>query len=204
MTDLSHGRIADAAAVWLSKPFSSLVVQELSTTSWPGYGRRKFVLDVVGVTPNAGFIKIVECKSSRADFLRGREKLEIYKEFCHQLYVAAPRGMVAKDELPAGVGLLEVSDRGAARRKHPAQYGRTMATPGNYTLILERVLQKLVVTQWRPSYAGRRPGTEDQHFPGDGCGESAAPLIRSHLKHQDDLYELSWQDWLSDMEREVV
>lgn len=33
---LSHGQIADAAAVWLSKPFSSLVVQELSTTSWGG------------------------------------------------------------------------------------------------------------------------------------------------------------------------
>jgi hypothetical protein len=146
---LSHQRIADSAAVWLSKPFSSLVVQELATTSWPGYGRRKFILDVVGVTPNAGFIKIVECKSSRSDFLRGREKLEIYKEFCHQLYVAAPRGLVSKDELPEGVGLLEVGERGRARLKHWPQYGRSMDTPGNYTLILERILQKLVVTQWR-------------------------------------------------------
>ena len=143
MTELTHQRIADSASTWLSKPFASLVVQELSTTSWASHYAPQYRMDVVGVIPNASTCVVVECKASRADFQKGRDKLEVYKDFCHTLYIAAPRGMIKVDELPEGVGLLEVGPRGGARRKRLPT--RRQVGSSQYTLMLERVLQKIIV-----------------------------------------------------------
>ncbi len=198
MSDLSHQQVEDAASVWLSKPFSSLVVQELSTESWGWIGRPKFILDVVGVTPNAQKIKIVECKTSRSDFKSGFEKLEIYQTFCHHLFVAAPTGMIQPEELPEGVGLLSVSQRGAARLKRWARPNQV--DPAKYSLILERVLQKIIVRRSQSPWGIKRVGTEDKHWPGDGC-EKHPTEIQGHLKHQDHLYQLAWREWLEEVEQ---
>lgn len=53
-------------------------------------------------------ITAYEIKISRNDFLRD-EKWQKYLELCHSLYFVAPKGVVDKFELPAEVGLLEVS-----------------------------------------------------------------------------------------------
>jgi hypothetical protein len=47
-----------------------------------------------------------EIKVDRADWRRD-DKLHNYMALCHLLYVAAPKGVVPVDELPAGVGLIE-------------------------------------------------------------------------------------------------
>ena len=143
MTELTHQRIADSAATWLLKPFASLVVQELSTTPWASHYNPQYRMDVVGVIPNAHTCIVIECKASHADFQRGQDKLEVYKDFCHTLYIAAPRGMIKVDELPKGVGLLEVGPRGGARIKRRST--RRQINPSTYTLMLERVLQKIIV-----------------------------------------------------------
>lgn len=60
-------------------------------------------------------IRIYEVKESRADFLSDvrRGKYEGYLSFCHQLYFAVPKGLIKKEEVPAGCGLITFSaDKG--------------------------------------------------------------------------------------------
>lgn len=56
-----------------------------------------------------------EIKVSRSDWVRD-QKYELYREACHLFYVVAPKGIVAKSELPAGVGLLEPVGEGTGAR----------------------------------------------------------------------------------------
>jgi len=143
---LSHWKVADAAASWLAKPFSSLVVQELSTVSYSSRSRGQFRMDVVGVVPNGRRITIVECKAQRSDWLANRGKLEEYRSYCHLLFVAAPKGIVKPEELPPGVGLLTVYESGASARC--VKWSRlNEMTDEMYRLMLERVVQKLIVTR---------------------------------------------------------
>lgn len=65
--------------------------------------------DVVTMTKSYNMrIRIYEVKSTRADFLSdvGRGKYEGYFKFCHQLFFATPKGLVKKDEIPQGCGLI--------------------------------------------------------------------------------------------------
>jgi hypothetical protein len=151
-------QITAAAVTWLSKPFSVMVVTELTERSY--WSDR---LDVVAVMPNTKHIVVVEVKASRADFLRGRDKVEKrgktqfekYLAFCNQLYIAAPKGMVEKSEVPAGIGLINVYESGKARLSKRA--ARRDVEPTTYLMVLERVMQKLIVeghrwsqeTTWR-------------------------------------------------------
>lgn len=56
-----------------------------------------------------------EIKVSRSDWRRD-EKLQDYFTLCHLLYVVAPKGVIPPDEIPAGVGLLELSGVGDGAR----------------------------------------------------------------------------------------
>ena len=175
MAELTHQRIADAATTWLSKPFARLVVQELSTISWASHFNPQHRMDVVAVIPNAKRVIVIECKASQADFKRGFEKLGVYRDYCHQLYIAAPRGMItSREELPKGVGLLEVG-RSARRKYAPAT--RDMDSTC-YSLMLERVLQKIIVLR----------------------GQGPAWAITRYLQQQRDEQELAFQDWLRENE----
>ena len=53
-------------------------------------------------------IVIYEVKVSRGDFLRdvGRGKYERYLPYCHQLYFAAPAGVLRAKDMPEGMGLI--------------------------------------------------------------------------------------------------
>lgn len=59
-----------------------------------------------------------EIKVSRSDWMRD-QKWESYRGLVHELYLVAPKGLIQVDELPAGVGLIEVvgSKRLVTRRK---------------------------------------------------------------------------------------
>lgn len=63
-----------------------------------------------------------EVKVSRADWRRD-EKLSRYYPLCNLLYVVAPKGIVPREELPKGVGLLEpVGDAGRLITRHKAAW----------------------------------------------------------------------------------
>lgn len=57
---------------------------------------------------------IWEVKRTRSDFLADvrSAKYERYRPFCHQLYFAAPAGMLSKAEVPEGCGLVVRSAKG--------------------------------------------------------------------------------------------
>lgn len=141
-TKLSTFTLTNAAAAWVSKPFSKMVVTELSSNAWSGWR-----FDVVAITPNAKFIQMIEVKKTRADFLRGKKEgqFERYMPYCHQFFIAAPAGMIDKTELPPGVGLVEIWESGTTRIKKRA--ARRDIEGDNYRLMVDRMLQKLIIRE---------------------------------------------------------
>lgn len=83
----------------------AVVVPECKTG--PSQGVRHFKLDawVLLKTWPARAIGY-EIKVDRSDWLSDK-KFEQYRQYCHALIVVAPKGVVRKEELPHGVGLLE-------------------------------------------------------------------------------------------------
>lgn len=65
----------------------------------------------------------IEVKVSRGDFWRevkNPEKAEEIAQYCHQWSIAAPKGVVPIEEVPAGWGLFEVHDNGKVRTRRTA------------------------------------------------------------------------------------
>lgn len=62
--------------------------------------------DIIGINRNKREIRIIEVKSSRQDFTSDK-KWEKYLPYCTHFAFAAPKGVIYKDELPDGVGLIE-------------------------------------------------------------------------------------------------
>jgi hypothetical protein len=56
-----------------------------------------------------------EVKVSRSDWTRD-QKFEEYRACCHLFFIVAPKGIVDRAELPAGVGLLEPIGEGTGQR----------------------------------------------------------------------------------------
>lgn len=68
--------------------------------------------DVIGFL-HGGFTTLIECKSSRADFLVDKKKLFRKRPetgMGHKRYFAAPMGLLDSAEMPDGWGLLEVGE----------------------------------------------------------------------------------------------
>lgn len=59
-------------------------------------------------------IRGYEVKISRSDFLSdvGSQKWRKYLAVCHQVYFAAPSGLLKKNEIPHGAGLITLGDKG--------------------------------------------------------------------------------------------
>jgi hypothetical protein len=71
---------------------------------------------------------LIECKVSRADFLADRDKpwrLDPQTGVGGERYYLAPRGLIRKEELPRGWGLLEVRGREVECVKPAAENLRT-------------------------------------------------------------------------------
>ena len=66
-----------------------------------------------------------EIKVSRSDFLsdlQDEDKHGPALALCHDFYWIAPKGMIHPDEIPAGMGLMEVDDKGRTRIKVKSDY----------------------------------------------------------------------------------
>lgn len=72
--------------------------------------------DVIEIKPSYTrfCVTIYEVKVSRGDFLNDirTEKYKGYLEHCHRFYFAVPAGMISKDEVPIGAGLIVRGERG--------------------------------------------------------------------------------------------
>lgn len=111
----THKALVRRLARWLKGSRQMpVVICELTT-------RNSETPDVIGWKGAAESI-LVECKTSRADFLADGQKWfrrraeEGMGDF---RYVAAPRGLLREAEMPEGWGLLEVWDRCVRETKAP-------------------------------------------------------------------------------------
>ncbi|MBB3017663.1 hypothetical protein FHR70_000703 [Microvirga lupini] len=79
---------------------------------------------------------VVECKTSRADFLADRKKAHRTTGGCgNWRYFMAPEGLISPDELPPGWGLLTVNSRGHVK----AVAGPAAHYGGRYDARLEAI-----------------------------------------------------------------
>lgn len=102
---LTHKQAVTRAALWLRNTHGCAIVMAErrvnGTTEQP---------DAVGWRGN-GESTLVECKVSRSDFLADRDKsFRRYEDtgVGSLRYFAAPRGLLKKEEMPEGWGLLEI------------------------------------------------------------------------------------------------
>lgn len=106
MKTWTHNQLVRRMAAWLKNTKRCLIViSELHT-------RTSETPDNIGFVGGGGSI-LVECKTSRADFASDAGKSFRRDEeqgMGDYRYFAAPAGIIAPHEIPAGWGLLEVNE----------------------------------------------------------------------------------------------
>lgn len=101
MNKYSHDDLVEMARKWLWKK-CCIVVTEMSIA----YGEGE-IADAIG-WDYCGWSIVIECKASRADFLKDRKKLSRTGiGMGDAKYYLTPKGIISTDELPNGWGLLE-------------------------------------------------------------------------------------------------
>ena len=104
VSDVTHTELVARAAKWLGSQGCVAVVTEMVT-------KNRETPDALGWA-SATKTVLIECKTSRSDFLADRRKgfrkdpvrgMGLYR------YYMVPRGLVTVDDLPEGWGLLEVT-----------------------------------------------------------------------------------------------
>lgn len=104
---MTHAQLVEKAVRWLRHYRCGVVLSEQACVSGE-------MPDAIG-WKRANHSVLVECKVTRADFLVDRAKPFRLKPEqgvgCERFYLV-PAGLVGRDELPAGWGLLEIRGRG--------------------------------------------------------------------------------------------
>lgn len=102
----NHKTLVKKASAWLrNRKNCGVVFAELAT-------QNNETPDAIGFHGAGGSI-LVECKTSRADYLADKNKIFRHYEdlgMGDARYFAAPKGLIKPDELPEGWGLLEITD----------------------------------------------------------------------------------------------
>ncbi|PRO64809.1 MmcB family DNA repair protein [Alkalicoccus urumqiensis] len=106
----THQFLKKQAVYWLKKKMTDLCAAEVKLF----IKRKKRTADAVGINMKRKEVRIIEVKTSRSDFLRDDVLFDKngYHTACHYAYLLTPEGMLQKDELPAGYGLLEADISG--------------------------------------------------------------------------------------------
>lgn len=105
---MTHTECVEHAARYLSKR-CNVVLPEFFT-------HNAELPDVIGFKNH--FSTLIECKVSRADFLKDKSKnFRIFPEkgMGDRRYYCCPKGLISKDELPNGWGLLYIYPSGSVR-----------------------------------------------------------------------------------------
>jgi len=117
---VTHAKLVDLAVLWLRRYRCGVVLSEQACISGE-------MPDAIGWKKQCHSV-LIECKVSRADFLADRDKPFRQKPETgvgSERYYLAPRGLIRREELPAGWGLLEVHGREVERLKPAAKTMRT-------------------------------------------------------------------------------
>lgn len=119
-----------------------------------------------------------EIKVSRSDFLAD-DKMRNYLPFCHELYVACPKGIVTPDELPPEIGLIEASvncRRAMVRKKAPT---RTVDIPPKlYVYIL---MSRADIRGYGTDCAAERARSWQQYVAGKRTAHDMGHVVSKRL-----------------------
>lgn len=134
---------ADEITHALSKRHTNdLFLTEVKNGPTMGSGTEMYRLDAVGVKKSwtSPCITGYEVKVDRQDFLND-DKWPAYREYCHRLFFACPKGLIEKDELPEDVGLIWFNpEKGTTyTRKKPLFRDVGIPTDMIYYILLSRL-----------------------------------------------------------------
>lgn len=120
-----------------------------------------------------------EVKVTRPDFLRDVQagKYRKYLPFCRRLYFATPTGLVAKEEVPAGMGLCV---RGA-NGWHTVRAPTVQAEVEEWPAILFATLLKVHPGPWDPPTRAERIRAYEQAAEGRRHGRGVAERVNKAL-----------------------
>lgn len=103
--NMTHAELVDIAYRWvLRKASCGAAFKEMRTEATTE------IPDVLGFG-SGGWSVMVECKVSRADFLRDKRKQHTTKMGKYRFY-CAPLGLIRIEELPEGYGLIQANEKG--------------------------------------------------------------------------------------------
>jgi hypothetical protein len=151
---MGHDELVRIAARWLRNTEScSVVISEMHSQAEEP--------DAIGW--RARFSVLIECKASHRDFIRDRQKLSRIEGGTYGMgfyrYYMAPEGLISKEELPPGWGLLEVDFVGRVHRT--AKSKSWIQTPCGLRSELGLVLSGLRRYQEEKQCASSSPEQQD-------------------------------------------
>ena len=110
---MTHDELTEMARVWLrGNQGCSVVITEMTCGA-------SHCPDAIGFHPCYSII--IECKTSRSDFLRDRHKghMQTNHTMGDKRYYLAPKGVLFPKDMPPGYGLLEPSGKGLKKIVYP-------------------------------------------------------------------------------------
>lgn len=132
---MTHSQLVEKAVAWLRRYRCGVVLSEQACVSGE-------MPDAIG-WKRACHSVLVECKVSRPDFLADRAKPFRVKPDhgvgCERFYLA-PSGLIRKEELPTGWGLLELH-RGRIETTHPS--AKTLRSAAGFRCEMNLLLASL-------------------------------------------------------------
>ena len=103
---MTHAELVERACKWLRSRRCAVVLAEITSFHNPE------IPDAIGWRRNSALSYLVECKTSRADFHRGKKR--VFRRPGHPFalgkyrYYLTPKGLLKPSEIPRRWGLLEV------------------------------------------------------------------------------------------------
>jgi len=137
----SHQELIKKAIEWLQcSKKCTIVMRELVT-------RNSETPDCIGFYSSGHGTILIECKTTRADYLADKKKLfrrDTKLGVGSKRYFMVPSGLIAADEVPTRWGLIEVFDSG--RKRIAKESGDFTANTHNEITMLVSVIRRLKIS----------------------------------------------------------
>ena len=155
-TIISHRQLVDLALQTLRHRY------DLVATEFPPY-KQGVVFDFIGFSRLRKEIRIIECKTNRADFLAD-DKWKGYMPYCTHLAFLGPKEVFFKEELPKEIGVIRprLAKLRNGTLKMQWYYERGCKRLGNvsaneYLAILEGFAGQYALCSWNCQKRGQKP-----------------------------------------------
>jgi hypothetical protein len=161
---VTHDDLVQLAHKWLMTQRCGFAFKEIKAASMSGE-----IPDAIGF--KSGCSILIECKTSRSDFLADKKKsfrLDPSWGMGDWRFMMCEKGLISKDELPEGWGLIEIN-KGKARRVHGGPKGNIWTNGGfpfkgyreGEAALMYRALRYIEIKGFMPEIYGNPYAKED-------------------------------------------